>query len=99
MTTPSRSAILRPMNDEAHQVELPPDKLFWELVTLATHDRAAFRARLAELSPPMLAGLASMFWGHASVFWQWTQDETGCSEDEAEDIGGRLVARGREFFV
>ena len=84
---------------DGHPVELPPDALFWELVALATRDRPAFRARLAELPPPMLAGFASTFWGLASVFWQWAQDQTGCSEDEAEDIGGRLVARGREFFV
>lgn len=87
------------MSDGEHQVELPPDALFWELVGLATRDWDAFKSQLAELSTPMLAGFASMYWELASVFWQWAQDEAGCSEDGAEDIGGQLVARGREFFV
>ncbi|NUP10819.1 MAG: DUF4240 domain-containing protein [Polyangiaceae bacterium] len=87
------------MSDGEHEFEIPSDATFWNLLSLGTSNWKAFQAQLAKLRPETLVGFASMFWGLASVFWQWAQDETGCSEDAAEDIGGRLVARGREFYV
>jgi hypothetical protein len=69
--------------DQTH--EFPRDADFWALVDLARSDWQQFKLRLRELSTPLVAGFAHMFWGFETTIAERSR-ELLTSEDSADDF-------------
>lgn len=82
--------------DQTH--EFPRDADFWALVDLARSDWQQFKLRLRELSTPLVAGFAHMFWGFETTIAERSR-ELLTSEDSADDFCGWVVGRGKKFYV
>ena len=78
--------------------EFPQDADFWALVDLARSDWQQFGLRLRELSTPLVAGFAHMFWGFETTLAERSR-ELLTSEDAADDLCGWVVGLGKQFYV